>query len=57
MSQTELAALAGIPYPRVRRIVRRDSNPFLDDVLRIARVLNLTVAELFSLERDGADIR
>ena len=50
LSQVDLADLAGIPYPRLRRLLRPGSNPFLDDALRVARVLDVPVARLFWLE-------
>jgi len=49
ISQTDLAELAGIPYATIRRIVRKDSNPRLDDALRISRVLKMSIEDLFYL--------
>ena len=49
LSQIDLADLSGVPYTTVQRIVRPDSNPFLDDALRITRILGAPMAELFWL--------
>jgi transcriptional regulator with XRE-family HTH domain len=51
LSQVDLAELTGVPYTTIRRLVQPESNPFLDDVLRVARVLEIPVARLFWLAR------
>jgi len=50
LTQVDLADLSGVPYPTIRRLLRPDSNPFLDDALRVARVLDASLERLFWLE-------
>jgi transcriptional regulator with XRE-family HTH domain len=49
LSQADLARLAGLAYPVVQRAVRPNANPFVDDVLTIARVLGVPAQRLFYL--------
>ena len=49
ISQTALAELSGVSYATIRRIGRKDSNPRLDDALRICSVLQLSIEDLFHL--------
>ena len=55
LSQADLARLAGLAYPVVRRAVRRDGNPFVDDVLTIARVLGVPAHCLFHLSKSSPE--
>lgn len=48
-SHADLAAIAELPYPVVRRLVR-GNNPPLEYALRVARVLDTPVESLFSLD-------
>ena len=41
LSHADLAQLAELPYAVVQRLLRPDSNPYLDQAIRIARVLDL----------------
>jgi transcriptional regulator with XRE-family HTH domain len=50
MSLAELARLTEIPYPTVQRVARPHSNPFLDNALRIAKVLGVPLERLFRIE-------
>ena len=50
LTQVDLADLSGVSYPTIRRLLRPDSNPFLDDALRVARVLDASLERLFWLE-------
>lgn len=49
ISQADLAEFTGIAYAKIRRIVRPDSNPRLDDALRIANALKTSIEDLFQL--------
>jgi len=49
LTQQDLSALTGISYAAVRNAARLDGNPFLDDALRIARVLDVPIASLYTL--------
>jgi DNA-binding phage protein len=50
LTQLDLAELAGISDATVRCALRRNGNPLLDEVLRIARALDVCVSELFEVE-------
>jgi transcriptional regulator with XRE-family HTH domain len=53
LSQADLAELTEIPYVTVQRLVRPGSNPFLDDALRITRVLEVPLERLFWIAGDA----
>ena len=54
MSRRDLADLSGITFPIIRRLTQPDSNPFLDNALTIARILEVPVTQLFWLESSGS---
>lgn len=49
LSYATLAELTGLPYRRILRIVRPNSDPPLRQALRIAAVIGLPVERLFHL--------
>jgi hypothetical protein len=49
LSFTMLAELTGLPYRRVLRIAKPDSNPPIRQALRIAAVLDLPIERFFRL--------
>ena len=56
LSHADLAQLTEIPYPVIQRLLRADSNPYLDQAMRIARVLDLSLEQLFWVD-DGRNGR
>lgn len=50
MSKADLSRLCEIPYPIVRRMLRSDVEPSLEQALRVARALGVEIEELFALE-------
>lgn len=50
ISQMHLAEHTGIAYGKIRRILRPNSNPRLDDALRIANALEMPLEDLFHLD-------
>ena len=51
MSQMELAEKAETDQAFISEMERGVANPTLDSILRIAKALRVTVAELFQLQR------
>lgn len=49
LSLFELARLSGLSYAVVRRAATPNANPYIDDVLKIARALCVPANELFRL--------
>jgi len=57
LSRTELAELTGLPTRTIRRLSRPDSDPLLEPALRISRILQTPLDDLFWLEDDHAVAR
>ena len=52
LAQSRLSRLTGLACPVIRRVVKPDSNPRLDAVLRIIEALGVSIQEVFWLEQD-----
>lgn len=52
LSQTELGNLAGVSRQTISLIERGDYNPSVTLALKIAKILNAAVEDLFSYEED-----
>jgi hypothetical protein len=50
LSRIELSRLSEIPYQVVRRLLRQEAEPSLEQALRISRALAVELEEVFALE-------
>lgn len=55
LSQTELGNLAGVSRQTISLIERGDYNPSVTLALKIAKILNATVEDLFSYLEDSQE--
>lgn len=55
LTQKELADLAGMRQPRVAEIERGDANPELKTLIRIARALEVGLADLHTVQPAGEE--
>lgn len=55
LSQTELGNLAGVSRQTISLIERGDYNPSVTLALKIAKILNATVEDLFSYLEDNQE--
>lgn len=55
LSQTELGNLAGVSRQTISLIERGDYNPSVTLALKIAKILNVTVEDLFSYLEDSQE--
>ena len=53
LSQTELGNLAGVSRQTISLIERGDYNPSVTLALKLSKILNATVEQLFSYKEDG----
>ena len=52
VNQTEMGNLVGVSRQTIRQIERGDYSPSVTLALKIAKVLNVSVEEIFSYEED-----